>query len=338
MKRSWLIPAWLVLTASCTDHVNPSASPRANDDHAADAATPGAVDAGDAAAPDAQVVDAGPVRARDRVVRVATYNVHLFFDTTCDSGDCAPGSFESVPTQAEFVARAAELAEAIERIDADVIALEEVENQRCLDAIDTALRARGVVYPVAVLGETNGPASVDVGILARGELLDVTKHRNTPLPLPSGGTTTFARELLEVRVQLRGVTIDMFAAHFRSKNNDDPERRLAEAKAAGLIVAKAGRDRPSELVVLGGDFNDVPGSDALKALEAAGGLLRLAADRPAPEQGTYLYNGQLQAIDHLYGGGASNAAYVPGSATVLSDGRGFGGSDHRTLRADLSLD
>lgn len=329
VKLLWILGLALC-AVSCTDRVNPSPLPADGDDDDVQ------VDAGSSSGePDASVEDAGPITPREQVIRVATYNVHLFFDTTCDSGNCGSGDFEDVPSQSEFEERAAEIAAAIEKLDADVIALEEVENQECLDAIDTALKDRGLDYPVAVLGETNFPASVDVAVLARGSLVDVTTHRDTPLPLPSGGTTTFARELLEVRLSYRGVTVDMFAAHFRSKNDDDPERRFAEGKAAGAIVSKAGADHPTEFVVLGGDLNDVPGSEPLEALEDAGGLLRLAADRPLDAQGTYTFNGQNQAIDHLYGAGAARAAYVAGSATSLRDGFGFGGSDHAALRADL---
>lgn len=284
---------------------------------------------------EAGTLDASVDATRAQLVRVATYNVHLFFDTVCDSGSC-DGGFEQIPTASAFAERAARLAATLERIDADVIALEEIENQTCFDAIRAALSARGLDYPVAVFGEIGTPASIDVAVLGRGQLLSTDRHRATPLPLPSGETTTFARELLEVRIGFRGLTLDFFAAHFRSKNNDDPARRLAEARAAGQILDAAGKARPSELIVLGGDLNDVPGSEALTALEAPGTLFRLAADRPLEEQGTYQYQGVSQAIDHLYGAGATQRHYLAGSATVLRDPGGrFGDSDHAALRADL---
>lgn len=324
--RRWL--AALLLLGACTDRVGDQSSTPPEDA----AAAPG-IEAG---AP-LPVQDAAPPVDRQRIVRVATYNVHLFFDPICDSGDCSQG-FERAPSQAAFEQRAARLAATLERLDADFLALEEIESQLCFDAIVAALRARGIHYPVAVFGETGAPASVDVAVLGRGELLSTERHRDTPLPLPSGGTTTFARELLEVRMAYRGLTLDFFAAHFRSKNNDDPERRLAEAKAAGAILDAAARARPSELIVLGGDLNDEPGSQALMALEAPGTLLRLAADLPIGEQGTYVYEGRSQAIDHLYGAGATAAAYVPGSTLALRDaGGGFGESDHAALRADLAV-
>ncbi len=270
----------------------------------------------------------------DEQVRIATFNTRLFFDSTCDTGACGVDDFERAPSERAFLARARELATAVQRLHSDIVLLQEVESQRCLDALLAELAQQDVTYPIALLGETGAPASVDVAVLARGSLLEVIRHRDQPLPLPDGSTTRFARELLEVRLELRGSTFDVFAAHFRSKNNDDPARRLAEAIAAQSIVAEAARTRPRELVVLGGDLNDVPGSDTILQMEKDGELLRVASDRPVLDQATYIFQSQPQAIDHLFAAGSGKSAYVPGSALVLRDStRGYGGSDHAVLRA-----
>ena len=99
------------------------------------------------------------------------------------------------------------------------------------------------------------------------------------LTRPDGSTTTFSRELLEVHVTKAGRAIIFFAAHFRSKSNDDPGRRLAEAQATRRIVDAVAAANPRALVVLGGDLNDTPGSPPLDALTGNGGLLRAAANQ-----------------------------------------------------------
>lgn len=265
------------------------------------------------------------------LVRVATWNVHLFFDDVCDSGRCGRSDFESVPSTAEFQGRAEQIAQAIERLEVDVIMLEEVENQRALDAIASYLPAGWVT---AVLGETGFAASVDVAVLARIPLSEVRTHRGTRLPLPDGGTTTFARELLEVRLR-NGMIV--FAAHFRSKVGDEPARRLAEATAARAIVLGAAAEEPGATVVLGGDLNDVPGSPPLEALTSGDdGLVRLAAELAPDADWTVTFEGGHQAIDHLLvARGASLAAFVPRSVGVQREGASgsFGGSDHAALRA-----
>lgn len=290
-------------------------------------------------APDADVVvDGGPTR-RPGFIRVATFNLHRYFDTVCDSGQCGAGAYEDVMSQDMFDAVTAKLAAGIAKIDPDIISVEEMETQRCLDALVAKLAALGKTYPIAHLGETGGAGSVDVAILARGTLTEIKTHRDVPIVEADGTMTTFTRELLEVRMTFGAQSVIMFGAHFRSQVMDDPARRLAEAKAAQAIVAKTSTDLPTALVMLGGDLNDKPGSAPINALEAGGALLRVASDLPVDAQGTYIYQGTDSALDHIFVGAPQKARYVPLSATVYRDDprAGYAGSDHAALAADFSI-
>lgn len=291
-------------------------------------APPSPVGAGDSGVE----ADAGVAALR---VRVATFNVRLFFDTTCHSGACASTDFEQVSSQDAFEARAAELATAITALDADVVALQELETQACLDALLARLTA---AYPHGVLGEIGSAGSVDVALLSRTPLEGVKGYRaSVPLFRPDGSRTSFSRELLEGHARVGGREVVLLAAHFRSKSNDDPGRRLAEAQAARTIVSGVAASLPEALVLLAGDLNDTPGSAPLEALTADGGLLRAAADLPEAEQGTYLWNGRAEAIDHVLQAVTPGGALVPRSAKVWRDARGWGGSDHAALTADFEL-
>ena len=187
----------------------------------------------------ADTTPAGPT------IEIATWNTARFFDRVCDSGRCDAGQndYEELPSAAQFQYKASQLATGINRQDADIMLLQEVESQDCIDALIAALPAGR--WPVAVLGEMGQDASVDVAILANGELVDVIRHRNVPLRLPGGGSTTFTREFLEVELLIQGRPVTVFSAHFRSKSNDDPARRLAEARAGtregGLPRAQTAR-------------------------------------------------------------------------------------------------
>lgn len=274
------------------------------------------------------------------VIRVATFNVRRFFDTVCETGKCGPADFEELPSQASFDAQVDTLAKGIAVIDPDVIALEEVETSRCLDALAAKLAALGKAFPIVRLGEIGTPGSVDVAVLARGALTEVKTHRQTPIALASGGKTTFSRELLEVRMTFGATKVVMFAAHFRSQSNDDPERRLAEANASRAIVTQTAAELPDALVLLGGDLNDVPGSAAIDALEQGGSLRRVAADLPVADQATYTFQGQKNALDHIFVASSQLARYVPKSAVVYRDDpRGsFASSDHAALGAMFSIE
>ncbi len=267
-------------------------------------------------------------------VRIGSWNVHLFFDDVCDSGRCGPGEWEDTPTSEAFSGRAQEIAQAIAALDLDVIAIEEVENQRSLDAIQAHLPG----FPHAVLGEIGSTASVDVAVLSRHPILEVRKHRSRTLTRPDGSWTSFSREFLEVHVDAEGHRVVVFAAHFRSKVNDDAGRRLAEATAARDIALETATSSAPALVVIGGDLNDVPGSPPLDALEAEGKLVRASADQPLEEIGTYVYFGDSQAIDHLLVAPSAGGNTVPDSFEVVRGGsRGYGGSDHAAIRARFTV-
>lgn len=264
-----------------------------------------------------------------------TFNVRRFFDTVCDTGSCGQGQYEAKPSVGVFQARADQIADALTAVDGDIVLLQEVETQVCLDALIERL---GDTYPVAILGEIGSPASVDVAVLAPGEVLGIHRHRDKPIPLLGGGITNFSREFLEVHLAIGGWRVIVFVAHFKSKANDDPERRLAEAMAARAIILNAVQEHPEALVILGGDLNDTPGSDPLDALEGDGGLARVASDMPQGADWTYRYFGEQSALDHIYLATEASGAYTAGSTTIFRDpGGGYGGSDHAAVRAGFSV-
>lgn len=275
---------------------------------------------------------------------IATFNVERLFDTVCDSGHCERGDYEALLTDTQLTIRATQIADGIAALDCDIVLLQEVESEAALDAVLQHLTGR---YRAAVLGETGEPASIDVAVIANGAIWRVVSHTDEVLHRPNGTETSFARDLLEVHLGMSaGALADgrteviVFAAHFKSKSNDDPGRRLAEAEAAHDIVRSVAEAHPDALVVLGGDLNDVPGSPPIDALEGDGELLRVAADRPLDAVATYVFGGQLQSIDHLFLAEEGAGAYVPSSAQSFHGQTvwGYGGSDHAALRAEFLLE
>ena len=287
---------------------------------------------------DTSVVESGAETTESEApsghVRVATFNVQRFFDTTCDSGTCGGDAFEPSVSQDQFDAKARTLASALEAMDAEFVLLQEIESQACLDALSDRLGGR---YTVAYIGEIGTTASVDVAVLGEGTLVEVVTHRQTEIPRPGGGTTVFSRELPEVHIEREGQRVILIPLHFRSKYNDDPDRRLAEAEAAHAIVAGIAASHPDAMIILGGDVNDFPGSPPMNALEAGSVLDAVYDDLPAHERWTHTYNGQQSMIDHLFVADASAGHLVPGSTRVLrEDGGGFGGSDHAAVVATMA--
>jgi endonuclease/exonuclease/phosphatase family metal-dependent hydrolase len=328
------LACWL-LAASCrapapTDAFDPIDAGAADSGASVDSPA-AAVDATDAT--DATEAADAPAASDPSRLRVATFNVHRFFDPTCDSGRCAAGDYEVLPSPEAFAQRAREIARAIERLDADVVLLQEVETAASLRAIAERL---GPGWPTAVLGEIGTPASVDVAVVSRDPLRAVRTHRDRALQRPDGTRTVFSRELLEVEFDHAGHTVIAFAAHLRSMVDDDPGRRLAEAQTAREIVGARARERPEALLLLGGDLNDVPGSPTLAALESDGALERATAGRSDEAIATYLFRGAALALDHVFRARDGAGAVVAAEVEVRWDAqpaRGYGGSDHASLRA-----
>lgn len=265
---------------------------------------------------------------------VGTFNLKLFFDTTCQSNSCDERDFENLPTSEEFAARADEIALGIQELEADVVLIQEIENQTCLDALTERLGER---FPTAVIGETGFSASIDVAVLATGDLIEVVTHRENRIPLESGAMTSFARELLEVHLDYDGQRVIVFSAHFISYVSDpDGDRRLAEANATHRIMLDVVSRYPEALIIMGGDINDSINTQPQLALEGDG-IERVGRELGGREATTYYLNGEGLILDQLYVA-RPRGIYLEGTARVVTTTpRGLRGSDHAGFRAEFGL-
>ena len=93
-------------------------------------------------------------------VSVATFNVRKFFDTNCDSRNCGEGSFERMPSESEFRAKAQQIANGINFLGGDILLLQEIETEICLNTLMEFLAEEG--YTTSVLGETGGRSGIGV--------------------------------------------------------------------------------------------------------------------------------------------------------------------------------
>ncbi|AWV89650.1 hypothetical protein DFR33_102242 [Bradymonas sediminis] len=266
------------------------------------------------------------------VITVATFNQHHLSDTICQSGQCGPNDFERKWSQAEFDARIAERAAAIDALNADIIFLQEVETQAVLDALNAALDDP---YPVAILAETGYSASLDVAVLARGALVDSREYSEL-----NDSTYRFSRRFLRVDLDIQGERVIAFSAHFKAKYQDQAGRRIAEAKTAHQIVTEVAANHDGALVILGGDLNDTPDSEPLMALTGDGLLKRVAEGMDILDVYTFVYQQRRQEIDHLLIAPTRGGRYVNESVHSLHDEGewvGYGGSDHSALVGQFEM-
>jgi predicted extracellular nuclease len=284
-----------------------------------------------------------PAGPPSRTLEVATINTRLLFDTTCDSGDCGPGGFERAPSQSEYRRRLEGLAADIAPLDADLLLFQEIETREVLSDLAEELDALTADYTALAFGERGFAASIDVGILARGTLVDSRGYRDeTTLMHPDGSDTMFVREFLRADLSIDGHSVIAFVAHFKSKANDDPGRRLAEARGARRIVEDVAAQNPEALVLLGGDLNDTPASPPLQALQSTGKTKLAGQDQPLDDIWSYCYRGEREAIDHLLWSNACDDHYVDASAVARGErmcpgDRQFADSDHAAVTAEFRV-
>jgi endonuclease/exonuclease/phosphatase family metal-dependent hydrolase len=205
-----------------------------------------------------------------------------------DPTNYAIRTFQGKLVQAKPAAERALIAQRILAMDADVLAVQEVEDINILNRF--AIDDLGSRYPYRVLIEGNDPRLIDVGILSK---------------LPIGGTTSwryavhpddpiapvFSRDLLEVEIldaARRKRLFTLYNNHLKSQYVPFGENPIAGAQQAGLrrtrqaeMVASivSARMRPNSAFIVVGDMNDSPDTATLApfAANAAMGLVNALA-------------------------------------------------------------
>ena len=267
-------------------------------------------------------------------ISVATWNVHNFFDTVCDSGACGGDNYEPSVSQSAYFDKLNSVVSGIRFINADVMLLQEIENQTCFDDIIKELNSNSKQEVSGVFGEQGKAASMDVGIIVRGQIKGVQKYRDDhPIAQPDGTTKLLARELLQADIVLHnGVELTAFTTHFVSKATDAVgDRRQGEADLTQKILAEYVQAHPERLVVFGGDLNDFPDSPQIQALSRDGILTSVTKNMSANEILTWR---NASALDHIFYPSAYESC-LKDTRIICDEKRydGFNTSDHCSVKA-----
>jgi hypothetical protein len=129
---------------------------------------------------------------------------------------------------------------------------------------------------------------------------------------PTNPAFTNSRKPLVTEFTVDGQQIIVIANHFNSKGGDQPlygptqppirgtdAQRLAQAQAVGSFVQGLLAINPNANIVVTGDLNDFQFAGTLAPLAAAG-LTNLTDTLPENERYTYAFEGNLQALDHMW--------------------------------------
>jgi predicted extracellular nuclease len=240
-------------------------------------------------------------------------------------------------TEQQYDAKISWLARQFDRLDADVIALQEVFSQEAVrDVMARSERYRDAIH----IGFEPEPGKLtpSVALVTRLPLagepakhLDMPRGLAVPLLDLKEAMNRFTRPVLQVPVQLApGLALNIFVVHLKSKrpdyrtndNETDPAsvgaavlrsmvRRGAEALGLRYLLTDFASGRRVPMMVMG-DFNDV--ADAVPTQMVLGGgrgpnghdermfeCYRLQSRRdPLRDVGyTHVHDGNFETIDHV---------------------------------------
>lgn len=159
-------------------------------------------------------------------------------------------------------------AQAIRGINADVLALQEVENLDTLRFFNTKFIKNGYKYQLVIDG--NDPRAIDVAVLSRYPFGSIKTHQFDKKP-SSSSAKIFSRDCLEVDILLPGEkTLALFANHFKSMMGGRPEtmarRKEQSVRVVEIVMERFGSTPAKAPFVVLGDFNDYydgPNADQL---------------------------------------------------------------------------
>ncbi len=269
-------------------------------------------------------------------ITIGSYNVLNLFDSVDDAYTQDEGTAPKPRDEIEALARS------IRNLRADVLVLAEVENRGVLrQFVDAFLSDMG--YEV-VLFEGNDTRGIDVAVLSRLPVGNVTSHRHLQFEDARGKPMRYQRDLLQVQIRPTGrEPFEVFAVHLKSKGGDDDggiDVRMGEARQTRRILDELLQRRPDARFVVCGDFNDTIDSEPLRTIIGTGptALATFVSDLSPDETITYNQPPHLSMIDFILASPTMAQSYVADSYHVMVGGSPkTTGSDHNAVVARFRL-
>jgi endonuclease/exonuclease/phosphatase family metal-dependent hydrolase len=313
-----LLALALLTVPACTRAPSPEAPADARSDSLT---TPAGGNTADSS-PDSSTVESS---ARAETLRLATLNTEFLFDGVGKEGQT--GFARSGDPQAAH-AHMQRVARLIQRLDADVLMLQEVENEAVLLQL-TGGPLGNLGYTAHFVQGTDYFTEQDIGLLSR---LPVAATGRTDERAPVAGTSDDygVSKNLYARLRWNGLPLTLIGVHFLARPDDASRRDKREAQAEVIRRLVAREQRAGRTAVVLGDLNDFdadtpdaassrPITGVLQIVKRAGpgpeDDLRSVMPRvPQPQRYTAFYDrnrddavdpaSELSAIDHLLVGPA----------------------------------
>ena len=180
----------------------------------------------------------------------------------------------------------------------DFVALCEVENDSVMHDLTRRSTLRTVRYSY-LMTSSKDPRGIDVALMYKPTTFRPFAHKALSLSQTSSPQGQHTRDVLLVSGQLHtGDTLDIFVCHLPSRLNgkQSARRRTSIVEHIYHAIDSLNDVRHTPRIVVMGDFNDTPQSEALQALSEKAGMTCITENL----SGSYRYKGKWEQIDHIY--------------------------------------
>lgn len=253
-------------------------------------------------------------------VRIATLNAEFLFDGY-DSEGQATFPWKGDPEAARE--HRARIGQVLRMLDADLVMLQEIENETVLDSLLSGALA-DMDYEVHFVQGNDRFTGQDVALLAR---LPVEETGRTDERAPVGRTDEDygVSKNMYARLDLHGIPATLIGMHFLARPDDPGRQQQREAQAEVIRRLVVEEMEAGRAPIVLGDFNDFddeildagsnrPITRVLARIKEAGpgpedNLYNVMAEAPHHERFTAFYDrnnngqvdgrGELSALDHI---------------------------------------
>ncbi len=274
-----------------------------------------------------------PLPKADGTIRIATYNVENLFDPFDDptlQGEFDDAGMITSPERCQAVA------DAIRKVDADVLALEEIESLKCLTWFrDTYLADMG--YEFLASEDVAYYRGIECSVMSRFEIMnievrpgvkldDVVKQGPGWSEVPENKRSGLVIQRSPIRVDIRvndDYELTLVALHHKAGGGNRFHRE-AEAIVNNLWLDEMEADDPARNIIVLGDFNAAPWDKSLR-LYLENGFVDSLAQRIIPhwanaeqtEANLHKTHSSGRVIDYVLLNSAAFRELVVGSAHVF---------------------
>jgi len=180
----------------------------------------------------------------DKTLKIASYNIENLFDLEKNGREYK----EYIPfTKSNwnlktYKVKLQNIAKVIKDINADIIAIEEIESLQALKDLRLTLKQKGLYYQYYKIADRK-KTTIKVAFLSKIPFVYAKELAVTP--------TFRHRNILEVKFKINGKDLYLFVNHWKAKSAAE-SKRIISAKTLRQRVSEIGYDKN---IILVGDFN-----------------------------------------------------------------------------------